>query len=587
MKKYAVILTTLLLAFTLSAQYIPQHESYTLLYDLLDELANDGVIQINSAIKPYSRTFIAAKLQEAAAQDSLLTKRQRSEVDFYLNDLSLETNKLPYTRFDIVDEPSTKVSLWQPGVFYIEKDKWIRITPILGGTLMKNQAGQIVQRTIGAELQSQLGKHFTIYASLRDYSQTGELLAKGEKYSKMASPYTGADTTMRVPGYLTLTPGGAYKIANGTIDAGGDYSEMRAGVYYSWDWGNVGYAKDHIQWGDNYHGSNILSGNTPSFPFIALNIYPFKWMELNFFHGWLTSDVIDSTEYYTQNVGIKEYRYKNKYIAANMLTFKPVDGLNVSFGNSIIYAEQNIQLAYLLPLAFYKSIDHSLTMGSENQNSQMFLNISSRNIKHLHIFTSIYIDEFSVERLKASDPERNPISYKVGARLSNYPFQDVSFIAEWTRNNIATYKHFIPAIDYTSSGYSLGSYLWDNAEEIYLAATCRPIRGLFLQGSFVSAAHGNEYDYIHQTISEILAQPFMKDKVWTNRTLSLSGNYEIVNNIFLNFAVDYSDIEGHNATGEKTDGEYRTDAQGYLDMYTPVFLQGKKLTFTFGMKFGL
>ena len=586
MKKQLVLLVVALFSCALSAQNIPQHESYESLYDFLDELANDGVIQINSAIKPYSRVFIATKLQEAAAQDSLLSERQKKDVEFYLNDFALETGKLPYTRFDVVDEAATKVSFWQPGVFYRSDDSWIRITPILGGTVMHNSKATITQRTVGAELMAQLGKHFTIYASLRDYSQKGELLSKGERYAQMKSPYSGKDTTMRVPGYLTMYPGGAFKVANGT-NAGGDNSEMRAGVYYSWDWGNIGYAKDNIQWGDNYHGSNILSGNTPSFPFIALNLYPFKWVELNFFHGWLTSNVIDSTDYYVQNTGEKSYRYRSKYIAANMLTFKPVDGLSVSFGNSIIYAERNIQLGYLLPLAFYKSIDHSLTMGSENQNSQMFFDVSSRNIKHLHLFLSVYIDEFSMARLKATNPQKNPISWKIGGRLNHFLFPDWSLIGEWTRNYTTCYKHFIPAIDYTTSGYTLGSYLWDNAQELYLALTCRPVKGMLLKCSYVSAAHGNEYDYIHKTILSILSQPFMKDKVWTNQTFSFNANYEVVNNIFLEFIADVSNIQGHNATGAIAPGEYRTNAQGYLDMYTPSFLQGKNTTFTLGLKVGL
>ncbi|MBP1640932.1 MAG: hypothetical protein H6Q17_2515 [Bacteroidetes bacterium] len=586
MKKLLILLSVTLYFCVLSAQNIPQHQSYVSLYDLLDELANDGVIQINSAVKPYSRVFIASKLQEALTQKSLLTTRQREDIKFYLNDFALETGKLPNTRLNVTDKPSTKVSLWQPGVFYQSGDKWIRITPVFGGVVMKNKNATIIQRTIGAELMTQLGKNFTLYASLRDNSQSGELLSKGERYAKIKSPYTAKDTLMRQPSYLTQMQGAAYKVANGT-NAGGDFSEMRAGVYYSWAWGNVGYAKDHIQWGDNYHGSNILSGNTPSFPFLALNLYPFKWVELNFFHGWLTSNVIDSTDYYIQNTGERSYRYRNKYIAANILTFKPVAGLNVSVGNSIIYAERNIQLAYLLPLAFYKSIDHTLTMGSENQNSQMYLNVSSRNINHLHLFMSVYIDEFSMKRLKSSNLEKNPVSLKFGGRLSNYPFKDWSLIAEWTRNNICTYKHFIPAIDYTSGGYALGSYLWDNSEEIYLALTCRPVRGLFLQGSFMSASHGNEYDYVHKDISNILAQPFMKDKVWTNNTIAFNANYEVANNVFVLLNVDSSNIKGHNATGAKSPDEYRTDAQGYLDMYTPQFLQGKKLTFTLGLRVGL
>ena len=576
----------LFLTVPLFSQYIPEDISYTSVYDFLDEMANDGVISINTAIKPYSRRFIAQKLQEIAKNSSQLSKRQRQEAAFYLNDYPLERDTLP-DNWNIVENSKTAVSLWPPGIYYRTDTMRIRLTPIIGYETMHNQSGSISIRSVGADFQGMFGKHLSVYASLRDHSQIGDLLSKGERlFANQASPYTGRDTLMRIPSYLTRFPGGAYKVDNGT-NAGGDYSEMRGGVYYSWGWGNVGLAKDYIEWGDNYHGSNILSGNSPSFPFIAFNIKPVDWFELNYFHGWLTSDVYDSTDYYTYNTGQKEYRYKNKFIAADMITFRPTRELYLSFGNSIIYSERSIQPAYLIPLAFYKSMDHSLTMGSENQNSQMFFNLSSRNIRHLHLFLSTYIDEFSVSRLSASNPQKNPISWKLGGELSDYPFQDFSFIGEFTRTYALTYKHFIPSLDFTSGGYTLGSYLWDNAQEIYLAATYKPIRGLLLKGSYTYAVHGNEYDYVHALADDILAEPFMKDKVWQNKTASLHATYEMVNNVFLLFDVDYSDITGYTPTDPKGPGEYRSNAQGYLDMYTPLFLQGKKFTVTFGVNVGL
>ena len=125
-----------------------------------------------------------------------------------------------------------------------------------------------------------------------------------------------------------------------------------------------------------------------------------KWFELNYFHGWLISNVADSTNFYTDNTNRIYYRPANKFMAANMFTFTPLPRLKVSFGNSIIYAERNIQAGYLIPIAFYKSIDHLLTKGTgtENQNSQVYFNISSRNIKHLHLFASVLFDEVSFSR---------------------------------------------------------------------------------------------------------------------------------------------------------------------------------------------
>ena len=57
------------------AQRIPQALEYTEIYDFIEELTTDGIIQSNAAIKPYSRHYIAQLLQQAYKNDSLLTKR--------------------------------------------------------------------------------------------------------------------------------------------------------------------------------------------------------------------------------------------------------------------------------------------------------------------------------------------------------------------------------------------------------------------------------------------------------------------------------------------------------------------------------
>ena len=62
-----------------------------------------------------------------------------------------------------------------------------------------------------------------------------------------------------------------------------------------------------------------------------------------------------------------------------------------------VYAERNVQAAYFIPIAFYKSLDHLLTKGlaTENQNSQAFATITVRPTDHLRLYGSFFIDEKS------------------------------------------------------------------------------------------------------------------------------------------------------------------------------------------------
>jgi len=562
------ILSVLLISvsFSISAQDIPEHVSYTRIYDYLDELATDNIIELNSVVKPYARIFIAQKLLQAQKQKEKLNKRQRDELSFFLNEFALEQDKLPTTMLTISKNDELTFAGIQPAFTYRDSLFRAKIIPLLGMDITKNSNGTITKRWYGADFQTMIGKHLSVYGSLRDISVDGPLLAR--------------------PGYLNDYPGYEYKEST----SGGDFSDSRGGIKYAWDWGSIGLVKDNVIWGDNYHGSNILSGRAPSFPMLTLHLKPTKWFEMQYFHGWLVSDVLDSTRYYLDNLGGKHYRMKNKFIAANMFTFTPIDKLNLSIGNSIIYAEDNVQPGYFIPIAFYKSIDHTLTKGLslENQNSQVFLNISSRNIKHLHLFTAVYADEIKWGRFAPSSKQRNPISYKIGANLSNFPIENLSLIGEYTNTNIINYKHSIPAITWASNGYNLGSYLGDNSRETYLALRYKPFRGLDLCLSYMDAKHGNEYEYVRDghAIDNIISQPSLGDITWSNKTLALNAQYELFNNAYAIVNVSYSNIRGYNLTSTPIIGEVRETAQGYLDLFTPAYLQGKNTTITVGFSLG-
>ena len=70
----------------LFSQEVPQSVSNTGIYEFLDELANNQIITINSAVKPYSRLFISQSLKEAEGKKEQLNTRQQKELEFYLMD---------------------------------------------------------------------------------------------------------------------------------------------------------------------------------------------------------------------------------------------------------------------------------------------------------------------------------------------------------------------------------------------------------------------------------------------------------------------------------------------------------------------
>ncbi|MEI7897442.1 MAG: hypothetical protein WCJ26_10440 [bacterium] len=549
------------------SQVVYEDTRNTGIYDFLDELANLKLITLNTAIKPYSRNYIAQKLYEAqttaANIDSAtgksihpLNKRQQKELTFYLRDFQLDApSPLPTHHSRLADAYPNKLAFIAPtqknmvlalnplGFHYEDSLFTFSIRPILGFEWTTNENAAEYHRWWGGSMFGYIGENFGFYASLRDNNES---------------------TPMARPEYFTLAQGQVYKnMEKGAVD----YSEMRGGIVASVKWGSLGIINDRVEWGDNYHGANILSGKAPAFPSIQLHLNPAKWFDFSYMHGWLNSNVLDSSRsYYDGDV----YRqiYRNKYIAANMFTFIPWRGLNLSFGNSIIYSDINVNPLYLIPFLFYNSVDATKNNYSNDggSNSQFFFNLSSRQIRHLHLFISFFVDEWKTARVMEKD-QHNFTSLKAGFRLSDFPVQNLSLTAEYTRTQPMTYDHYISTTTFASNDYVMGNYLRENSQEIYVALSWRPLRGVLINASYTLAQHGDDVPYTYNAGYAVDQIPFLKNKTWQNSAFSLSARYEFVNNGY--FFVSYMN--------SSREGDVK---------FQPEFMRGKTNTLSTGINVG-
>ena len=646
----------------------PEYVGYTQVYDFVDELADMGIISVNSVVKPYDRNQIAAWLVEAAEADSLLSVRQRKELWFYLNDFALEcegmydgvvqwsnvgavvnkelwgdafslkstvnsqqstvnSQRMSISPTDNTDNtdiiypsdldirslasqevarqigtdcdadalpasysslltPHFSLSLFQPAFHYADRNFECKFNPIIGMDLTMNSHGMAMHRWWGAEIRMDIVDHVAVWGSIRDHSYSGDHLNK--EYYASVGQGVGYGARLSEPGYLNNLPGAYYHY----MRYGGDYAEVRGGIKaYAW-WGSIGLVKDNVQWGDSYHSANILSGRAPSFPMIELKLKPCSWFRLDYIHGWLASGVVDSTYYRVEENPIdgsshRMYRTAGKYLAANMLTFTPVKRLDLSIGSAVVYGARNMAAAFSIPITFFNSMDYQMNSGAmlDNENSQIFFNLSSRNLKYTHLYASVYIDEINWARLKPSNPEHNFYSWKVGARVANWPVKDLSLTAEFTRTNSGTYQHPYRVLTWASNGYNLGHYLGDNAQEVYVALAYKPVRGLSLTVSYVNATKYNEYLYTRHKESEFIRQKQFAEKVWRNDEVKLHAVYEVVNNAYAFVDLGWNSARGFDVTSEPTVDEVRLDAQGYLKRYTPAFYWGQNVTVKMGFSF--
>ncbi len=607
--KLIIVVLSAIFSTCLVAQDIPVPLTYTQVYDYLDELLTDGVIVHQTAVRPYSRSQVAAMLVEAQKRDSLLNKRQKEDLSFYLDVFALERDTIPgkHRYVQYTDHQTFDLSLANIQFSYLTKNKKFKMSlePILGMKIYGGKKGAIYKRWYGIDLKMDIAHHVSIWGSLRDQSYNGSWLNK-TYYPTESNRRYGAmlNKSVSYTEALNLIPGTQYKEAN----YGGDFSDSKGGIsLYAW-FGSLSVKREELRWGDAYYSSNIINNRAPAVPQVAIQLTPCKWFQFDYFHAWLVSNVLDSTRYYLENqtdgTQHKEYRPHNKFMAANMFTFIPVKYVQFSIGNSIVYAENNVQAAYFIPIAFYKSLDHLLTKGTatQNQNSQVFGTITVRPVDHLKLYGSFYVDEFSASRLKKSNKERNPFSYVVGFDWGGWPIKGLSLKGEFSRTNIACYTHSIDVLDYTSNSYGLGHYMGDNAQSIFAELSYRPIRGMSLKLSYTNDTKYNSYPYLRVArnasggkiepesgISSVISQKPFDKAIYRNDVVALDFVYEVHSNMYLTANVSYNNARGYDNLTQTIPCEDAGDghtAQYYADKFSPLFYQGKNVTAAVGFSFG-
>src|SRR6056297_3080566 len=88
-KTHLIFILSLFLTSSVQAQDTYEHISNRGIYTFLDEMANEQLIELNTAIKPYTRNLILEKLQTIAEHQQQLNTRQRKELQFYLRDYGM------------------------------------------------------------------------------------------------------------------------------------------------------------------------------------------------------------------------------------------------------------------------------------------------------------------------------------------------------------------------------------------------------------------------------------------------------------------------------------------------------------------
>jgi hypothetical protein len=239
-----------------------------------------------------------------------------------------------------------------------------------------------------------------------------------------------------------------------TYDSDFDFTESHVAFEYKWFRADIG--RETRQIGSGINQKFIISNGSPACD--AINIGA-KWsgFEYKFTHASLVS-FSDSTAQFGVGSAIP-----NKYLAMHRFALRPSWG-EIGFSEMVIYSKRSIDLAYLNPLSFFKSLEHAL---HDRDNSLMGLDFTIRPIQGLEFRCTYLLDDIKFSEIgKNYWSNKSALNLAVLARID----RSLDLGVEYARVEPYTFSHFSEHNAVTNDQQLLSGTLQPNSDETSLLA---------------------------------------------------------------------------------------------------------------------
>ncbi len=526
-----LLLILIFFSFTQIKSQIVYEDLNNPVYAFLEKLTVKKLIDLNLSVKPYSKKEIVNKLKVLKEGISKLNKVEREELDWYLKRYGLENNK--------------KVKILGEFDFLSSKFKF-RAYPLAGYEISTTGSYNGYSKWIGARFEGSTGNISMMF----EYIDTGEF-GDNVDVQKNLTPETGH--------FIKYAPNGI------------EFSDVKGSIIYDFGIGSIALKKNYVNWGSGKFGKLFLSSNAASFPHIEFKLQPASWFSLSYIHGWLNSLVLDSSRfYYSYQGNIQPFlveTYINKYIAANIISFKPYKWLTFSVGNSFIYSG-DLRPEMFIPVMYFKVMDHNTGRGDVNDgNGLIFFDFNTNYFKNINIYGSLLIDVLEIRSLLKGEFYKSWFGVTAGVSFVDVIIPNLDIFAEYSRLNPWLYENKYITTNYKHLGYVLGHWIGNNADLLSFQLNYKFIRSLNLSLKSEIFRKGGSED-IYYAYIERKKLPFLFGNNRYDFSIEFSALFNPLHNVYVKGKYKYSEI-----TDEET-------------QRTPAFLLGNKSSFILSVSYG-
>ncbi len=236
----------------------------------------------------------------------------------------------------------------------------------------------------------------------------------------------------------------------GDLDSDFDFAESH--VRFARDWFGVSISRMRRLSGAGYFNRIFIGNLAP--PMDALSVEAdFEHFAYRFAHASLVGGPQTGFQFGPEAL------IPAKYMAYHRFALRAGWG-QVSFTEQVMYSDRNLDLAYLNPLSFFKSIEHSLR---DRDNSALGLDATIRPLDGLELRAAFFLDDLQFGRI-GDEFSGNKTAWNVGLMFA--PRLPLDAALEYSRVRPYTYSHFNVQNSITNDQVQLGGFLPPNSDQL-------------------------------------------------------------------------------------------------------------------------
>ncbi len=444
-------------------------------YAFLKRMEVKGMItRFHDGFLSLSRTEVAQFIQSVDQQRNRLTMTEREMLDDYKTEFAHELHLQNAQRTVLLSDSTslpqrlTDLFRWKEKYLYAWQDTTASLfVNFLFAADYRSSDGNTYGNTtaeterIGGRIRGTIGKYVGYFL------QGTNGLVFGDKTFAKSDPRLHAN----------------FKLNEGNSNS---FDEVEGYITLHTDWLTLQVGRERLLWGNSLESSGKLyiSDNAPPFDAIRLDA-EYGIVKFSFIHGWLLGE--NSLVYNSYSNNYDTY-IPPKYIAGHRIEFSFPHLFDIAANEMLIYSRSSLELAYLNPLNFFKSAEHSL---QDRDNSLLAFDIETHFLENLQFSGSFLIDDMDFKKL-GTRAFVNEFAYQAGAYyIEPVGLQNADIAVEYTRINPYVYTHHIPINSYANHGFILGNPLGPNSDAWKIRAGYLISRQLQVDISYARERHGD------------------------------------------------------------------------------------------------